>query len=794
MSFEGSEKRLQIDFSLDRSSPLGLKRMSRSQLDQLMTLTKCTIISSSQTASVDAYVLSESSLFIFEDALILKTCGRTCILNGLSFLLKLTREMGMSVVRIKYSRASFLFPDEQVKIPFLSFFIVLQHFPHSSFESEVTELNKYFGHLVGASYILGNQSRGLQWHLFYATEKQDPPQRSIEMCLTGLHPQAAQRFVQTQYFVDSRTTTCETGIADLLPGATLDDFMFQPCGYSMNGLSDNGILTIHVTPEEDCSYASVEFSYLQDNAIDSHDIIMQVLRIFDPKQIHISIHSKSSQDVAFLKDFDQGLSGYVSDGTSVQYLHDQSHVAFKGMIQEPQRRWGYSNSMNSTSSCYMISEEPSFSEGYREEDAQSNASEDKSLAFLTCNDAKNEIQVLGSVDLEAYLRNLIQTKQLHHTFYVINLKVVHQLYQTWKRMFPRIEPFYAVKCNPDTVLIRFLASLGSGFDCASEEEIRLVLNNGVPSSKILFANACKHPADIRSAEKLGVHLTTFDTLCELEKIKNGSPQSKTLLRIRADDPEARCVLGNKYGAQMHCLPLLFQKAKELDVPIVGVSFHVGSGATNPEAFSSAIALARCAFDLGRQFGFDLSILDIGGGFCSGKIEHNFSEMEPIQIAVNAALDRYFPIESGVEIIAEPGRYFAETCATLACYIIGERERTSTTTQEPLRDYWITDGLYGSFNCILYDHTIPKVFPLRFHTSKETGDPHFSSTVFGPTCDGLDTVLQNIPLPKLVPGDWLFFPDMGAYTLAGASNFNGIHATDVKIFYVWADLETFDAIS
>ena len=116
MSFEGSEKRIEIEFGFCRTSSIGLRQISRDQLDQLMHLTRCNIISARHTSDVDAYVLSESSLFVRHSTFILKTCGRTQILNGLGRLLEWTVDLGMYVRRVKYSRASFLFPDAQVCI------------------------------------------------------------------------------------------------------------------------------------------------------------------------------------------------------------------------------------------------------------------------------------------------------------------------------------------------------------------------------------------------------------------------------------------------------------------------------------------------------------------------------------------------------------------------------------------------------------------------------------------------------------------------------------------------------
>ena len=143
-----------------------------------------------------------------------------------------------------------------------------------------------------------------------------------------------------------------------------------------------------------------------------------------------------------------------------------------------------------------------------------------------------------------------------------------------------------------------------------------------------------------------------------------------------------------------------------------------------------------------------------------------------------------------------GRYFAEASASLACMVIGVREQHNPRAAIA-RDYWITDGLYGSMNCILYDHATLSAHPLPLKEEAPaaaawSADSMIAdggrgvllpSTVFGPTCDGLDTVLRDFMLPPLENGDWLVFPDMGAYSLVGACNFNGIEVTGTSTFYV-----------
>jgi ornithine decarboxylase len=228
--------------------------------------------------------------------------------------------------------------------------------------------------------------------------------------------------------------------------------------------------------------------------------------------------------------------------------------------------------------------------------------------------------------------------------------------------------------------------------------------------------------------------------------------------------------------------LLLETAKELQLNLVGVSFHVGSGATNPVAFSLAIKAARGAFDKATALGFAPHVLDIGGGF-SGFLDTDGLGVAPVAAAVNAALLEYFPGDA-VTVMAEPGRFMAEAAATLVTNVYGCRQRIQGGSQ--YRDYWITDGVYGSMNCLLYDHAelTPRVLanPKKHnHPARET----YLSTLFGPTCDGLDTVMRDVPLCEMEVGDWILFAGMGAYTLAAGSDFNGMNVLNMKRIYSWS---------
>ena len=105
---------------------------------------------------------------------------------------------------------------------------------------------------------------------------------------------------------------------------------------------------------------------------------------------------------------------------------------------------------------------------------------------------------------------------------------------------------------------------------------------------------------------------------------------------------------------------------------------------------------------GAALGFAMDVLDIGGGFCAGPPnsapgpDGSGGIMGGVPAAVNAALDAHFPAAGGVRVIAEPGRYFAEGAATLACMVYGVRDGAKSGAcagdgTAAARDYWITDG-------------------------------------------------------------------------------------------------------
>lgn len=248
--FEGPEKNLEVCFTPGVGPKGGCRNLTREELDLLCAEAKCTILSKITNQYLDAYVLSESSLFVYEYKMVLKTCGTTTLLKCLALLLKMTKQLGMELEWVGYSRKNYSFPGDQM-------------WPHCSFSEEMSYLKSHAhlsARLNGSGHILGPLT-GDHWFVYVADQCRRPSylcnDRTINIMMFDMHPSVAQLFYKSEC-PTAREMTKRTGICDLVPGAIIDDFAFEPCGYSMNAILHGNYSTVHVTPEEICSYASFE--------------------------------------------------------------------------------------------------------------------------------------------------------------------------------------------------------------------------------------------------------------------------------------------------------------------------------------------------------------------------------------------------------------------------------------------------------------------------------------------------------------------------------------------------------
>ena len=306
-------------------------------------------------------------------------------------------------------------------------------------------------------------------------------------------------------------------------------------------------------------------------------------------------------------------------------------------------------------------------------------------------------------------------------------------------------------------------------------EMKMVIEITKDPSRIIFANPCKMSSQIRYARANDVDLMTFDCEEELYKIKLYHPYAKLVLRLAVDDSKSKCKFNKKFGCKLSQVEDLLTIVKTLKLDVIGFSFHVGSGCSSAETFYEAIRECKHAVDIATQIGIEITTIDIGGGFPGIDRDVKF---EDIARQINLGIEEFFTTDHGnIQFIAEPGRYFAESSHTLVLNVIGKKKLVDEQTGEKTIIYYLNDGIYGSFGCIYFDHHSPTVLPFN-----ERNDQVHKSRLFGPTCDSIDLISDEIMLPELAIGEWVYVENFGAYTVASSSNFNGFKTSVFKYIF------------
>ncbi|XP_013189997.1 S-adenosylmethionine decarboxylase proenzyme [Amyelois transitella] len=294
--FEGVEKLIEIWFTPAKNADL--RKITRKQWENVLKIVRCEIISFTQSEQVDAYVLSESSMFVSRRRWILKTCGTTTPLRCVRAVLSLARDVAghACVHNVFYSRREFARPEAQLQ-------------PHDNFLKEVELLDSFFGD--GRAYIMGPEKDC--WYLYTllplegtvdALEKEQlestisessEPDQTIEILMSDLDPEVMDIFTRAAS-EDAAQATRKSGIDKIIPGMVIDDFLFDPCGYSMNGVAKDGCyMTIHITPEPTCSYVSFESNV----PVSSYDeVIARVLRAFRPNKFVLTVFATPDSPAA----------------------------------------------------------------------------------------------------------------------------------------------------------------------------------------------------------------------------------------------------------------------------------------------------------------------------------------------------------------------------------------------------------------------------------------------------------------------------------------------------------------
>jgi ornithine decarboxylase len=348
---------------------------------------------------------------------------------------------------------------------------------------------------------------------------------------------------------------------------------------------------------------------------------------------------------------------------------------------------------------------------------------------------------------------------------VIDHNKIRENYAAFRRHLPKVQAYYAVKANAEPPIVRTLYKAGASFDVASLPEFMLVYENikhlGAKEQqdfiwdKIIYANPTKPKETLQELDRYKP-LVTYDNLGELKKIKQFAPHAGVVLRLRVPNTGSMVELSSKFGCDPGEAADLILSAFDMGLVVEGISFHVGSQCTNFENFVQALDISAAIMKEAKSRGHEIKILDIGGGFPAPYDRH----VKPFSLLarkINAEIDRLFP--GDIQILAEPGRFLVATAATSIAQIIGKALRDGKTC------YYIDDSVYHTFSGIIFDHC-------QYHLKAFKNGKTEVCAVFGQTCDALDTISLSEELPSLEIEDLVYSENIGAYSSASATWFNG----------------------
>ena len=323
--------------------------------------------------------------------------------------------------------------------------------------------------------------------------------------------------------------------------------------------------------------------------------------------------------------------------------------------------------------------------------------------------------------------------------------------------------FYAVKANSDARLVSFMTEQGIGFEVASEQELGTVLSSGVPGSRIISSHPIKPPSLIQGAYRAGVRSLVADSLAEVDKIHRYAPGSDLMVRLVVDNSGSEWPLAKKFGVEPEAAVAIFQRGAELGLKPEGVTFHVGSQCTSEDSWGKALGRVRGLWSNLADQGTLLHTLNLGGGF-PVKYTRDVPSVPRLMDMVVAQTRALFPED--VRIQMEPGRALVGDAGTMVSRVIGKAQRGDESWL--YLDVGVFNGLMESIGGIRYD----------FHTSGS--GPVRPWVLAGPSCDAMDVIARDVPMPEPAIGDYVFVMSAGAYTTCYSSEFNGCRIPQVYL--------------
>jgi ornithine decarboxylase len=340
---------------------------------------------------------------------------------------------------------------------------------------------------------------------------------------------------------------------------------------------------------------------------------------------------------------------------------------------------------------------------------------------------------------------------------VIDCDIVRRQYHALAAALPGVDLHYALKPLPDATVVQVLAREGAWFDLATDGEVNLVRNAGIAASRCIHTHPIKRDSDIRHALDFGITTFVVDNPDEVAKFDRYRDRVRLLVRVAFRSPEAIVDLSRKFGCDADAALALVGQAAAAGIRVYGFSFHVGSQVARPDMYVQAIETCAGLIAESKRIRLGpIEVLDIGGGFPIDYLEPAHA-IDGFCRPIRAALAK---LPEGLRIIAEPGRYICGPAGIGLSTVIGRAHRDGRWW------YYLDDGLYGTFSGQLYDQSR---FPVE--TVHPHDGPRLACVLAGPTCDSIDVVAEDLPMPQLEIGELLVARQIGAYTIATATDFN-----------------------
>ncbi|MGB9721361.1 MAG: diaminopimelate decarboxylase [bacterium] len=371
----------------------------------------------------------------------------------------------------------------------------------------------------------------------------------------------------------------------------------------------------------------------------------------------------------------------------------------------------------------------------------------KSLAIL-----KGYLKFVNDIETPCYLYDREKVEE--------NIKMLKKNFNGVARLF------FAVKANTNLTILRLIKNQGIGAEVVSPGEIYICKNAGFRGFEILYNNVARKEDEVLYAIKNGVIFFNFESINQAAILENVAQKTgkkiKAFVRINPGIfPKTHPHLStgseaSKFGIRMEELSEVIKVIKRFRyAQLVGIHCHIGSQILSPKPFINASNVVIEAIQFFRENGFDISCVNLGGGFgIPYEPKEKPLNFRPIIDCYKRLKDKY-----SVEILLEPGRFFVANAGYIMTRMIDKKQRNH------LPIYMIDAGMTENPRPALYNayHHIEPLFEKRAK--------RFKIRVTGPLCENADE-FGVFTLPELQIGDYLLIHNSGAYTRTMASTYNG----------------------